>query len=61
MGNNPQLTPDLIIQYTVVGIVLLLACGWIFWKIFRKQKEKNRGGCCGCAIADTCKKAKKNK
>ena len=49
---------DLIIQYSVVGAVLLAACIWIILKIFKKNKQ-SRNSCCGCAISDTCKKAKK--
>lgn len=58
--NHPQdLTADMIIQYSIVGLILLVACGWIIWKLFKKRKDKPSGSCCGCAIADSCKKAKK--
>ncbi|MCH5242135.1 MAG: FeoB-associated Cys-rich membrane protein [Muribaculaceae bacterium] len=58
MSHNHEFSTELIIQYSIVGLILLLVCCWILWKIFRKEK-KSSGGCCGCAIADTCKKAHK--
>lgn len=48
---------NMIIQYSIVGIVLLVACGWIIWKIFRKQK-KNNSPCCGCSLSESCDKKK---
>lgn len=49
---------DMIIQYSIVGLILLAACLWIVWKLVRKHKSNQ--GCCGCAISDSCKKAKKH-
>lgn len=48
---------DFIIQYSIVGLIILVACGWAFFKMYKRQK-KNSGPCCGCSIADSC--AKKN-
>lgn len=59
MENQSGFTTDMIIQYSVVGLVLLAACGWILWKIFRKGK-KNNNSCCGCALSDTCNKKTKD-
>ncbi|MCH5234033.1 MAG: FeoB-associated Cys-rich membrane protein [Muribaculaceae bacterium] len=58
MHNNPQFTTDIIIQYTIVGLILLAVCVWIIWKLTRKRKNTPSNSCCGCAIADSCKKAK---
>lgn len=52
---------DMIIQYSVVGAVLLAACGWILWKLLRKKPNKNSGSCCGCALADNCDKKQNGK
>ena len=60
MEVNNGNTSDLIIQYSVVGLVLLAACGWIIYKLFKKNKEKSNS-CCGCSIADSCSKKQKNK
>ena len=57
MNQPTGLTTGLIIQYSIVGVILLALCIWMIWKAVRK-KNKPSGGCCGCAIADTCKKRK---
>ena len=57
MHGNENLTADLIIQYSIVGLILLAALGWILWKLLRKQKN-SKGPCCGCALSDSCKKKK---
>lgn len=59
MNETSQLlTTEIIIQYSIVGLILLAACVWIILKIARKNKNKQSGACCGCAIADSCKKVK---
>lgn len=50
---------NLIIQYTIVGLLLLAVSVWIVWKLIRMRKQKNVGGCCGCSLSDTCLKNKK--
>lgn len=55
MHSSPYLTTSLIIQYSIVGIVLLAICIWIFWKIFKKNKNTNNS-CCGCALSEGCSK-----
>ena len=50
------MSANMIIQYSLVGIVLLGACVWILIKIFKKNK--NKGPCCGCSLSDTCNKNK---
>lgn len=57
MDHPKEFTTDMIIQYSIVGLILLAALGWILWKMFRKNKKSESGSCCGCSIADTCKKA----
>lgn len=46
---------NLIIQYSIVGGILLAAFGWLLWKTLKKQKTRNNS-CCGCALYDNCNK-----
>ena len=55
--SEKEFTTNEIIQYSLIGLVLIFSCIWIFIKIRKAGKEKN-SGCCGCKIADTCKKNK---
>ena len=55
MEQNSGLTPGLIIQYSIVGVILLVACIWIVWKSVRK-KRKSSSSCCGCSLSDSCNK-----
>ena len=59
MESTKEFTTDMVIQYSIVGVILLAALGWILWKTFSKNKKNASGSCCGCAIADTCKKIQK--
>lgn len=52
-----NLESDLIIQYSIVCLILLAAIVWIIMKIVKKNKTR-QSGCCGCTIAETCKKKK---
>ncbi|MCH5228912.1 MAG: FeoB-associated Cys-rich membrane protein [Muribaculaceae bacterium] len=54
--NISEMNTSLVIQYSVVGLILLAAFVWIGWKAFKKNKKNSRGSCCGCALADSCKK-----
>lgn len=54
-----ELTANLIIQYCIVGLVLLGAVVWIIWKLVGLRKRGNMKSCCGCALAGSC--ASKNK
>lgn len=56
MNHPKEFTTDLVIQYSIVGLILLLALGWIIWKSLNKRKKGAGSACCGCAIADSCKK-----
>lgn len=60
MNSSQGLTTDLIIQYSIVGAILLGVCVWMFLKIFRKNK-KVTNSCCGCAIAGSCQKVNREK
>lgn len=60
MNSSQGLTTDLIIQYSIVGAILLGVCVWMFLKIFRKNK-KVTNSCCGCAIAGSCQKMNREK
>ena len=52
------LTTDLIIQYSIVGLILLSVFAWMIWKIVRmtNKNASSSEGCCGCALSDSCKK-----
>lgn len=57
-----ELTANLIIQYCIVGLVLLGAVVWIIWKLVGLRKRGNVKSCCGCALAGSCaSKNTKNK
>ena len=56
MEHTREISPDMIIQYSIVGLILLAAFGWILWKMLRKNKGGSSDSCCGCAIADSCQK-----
>lgn len=43
------------LQNTIVGLVILGACGWMIYKLMRPKKGK-RGACYGCSLSDTCAK-----
>lgn len=49
-----ELTANLIIQYCIVGLVLLGAVVWIIWKLVGLRKRSNVKSCCGCALAGSC-------
>lgn len=55
-GAGEEFTPDMVIQYSIVGLILLAVCFWLIWKLHRKSKQKDRGGCCGCSLSETCNK-----
>ena len=51
---------NLAIQYTVVGILVAIACVWIIIKAVKTSKGESTG-CAGCALAEKCnKKGKKD-
>lgn len=58
MENNFSL--NIIIQYSLVGIILLAIAIFLFVKILRRSKENSSGGCCGCGLAENCKKRNLN-
>ena len=61
MKSQGDLSLNFIIQYSIVGLILLIALVWICWKIFRNSKKRNNA-CCGCTLSETCeKKLIKNK
>ena len=49
------MTTNLIIQYTLVGIILLAATVWIIWKLI-KMKKNGAKSCCGCSLSESCGK-----
>ncbi|MCH5230279.1 MAG: FeoB-associated Cys-rich membrane protein [Muribaculaceae bacterium] len=58
-GSEQGYSPDMIIQYSLVGLALLAACCWIIWKLVKKNKSKDSNGCCGCALEDSCNKKRR--
>lgn len=56
MGNNSEFTTDMIIQYSIIGAILLGAFAWIVWKMIRKSKGKDSGCSCGCCQSESCLK-----
>lgn len=56
MESAKEFTTEIVIQYSIVGLILLVALGWILWKMLRNNKKGALGSCCGCAMADSCKK-----
>lgn len=53
------LSPDMIIQYSIVGLILLAACVWIIYKVAKNRKKGDSNSCCGCALSDSCSKKQK--
>lgn len=51
-----ETTTDYIIQYSIVGLILLGVCIWIIVSIFKKNKKGKSGTCCGCSLAESCGK-----
>lgn len=49
-----ELDNNMIIQYTIVGIIILIALIWLAVKVIRKSKGKDKGACCGCALSEKC-------
>ena len=43
------------IQYIAVFVILAGVIVWIIWSLFRR-KSGEHSGCCGCGLADACKK-----
>lgn len=46
-------------QYIIVFIILGCVLGWLIYKLFIK-KGGNHGSCCGCSMAENCKKMEQN-
>ncbi|MDE5712559.1 MAG: FeoB-associated Cys-rich membrane protein [Muribaculaceae bacterium] len=49
------MTTNLIIQYSLVGMILLAASVWIVWQLI-KIRRRGPKSCCGCSLSQTCKK-----
>lgn len=47
---------NIIIQYIIVGIALLAVVIWIVRKIIHIRKSGQVASCCGCSMAEACKK-----
>lgn len=49
------MTTNLIIQYTIVGVILLAILTWLIVKLTKLRKNEN-DGCCGCSLSEVCGK-----
>lgn len=46
-----------IIQYALVGLILIAIIIWIVWKLIKLRKKGDTlNSCCGCAFTDSCRK-----
>lgn len=52
---------NILIQYIIVGLVLLGAVIYIVRKIVALRKHERRNACCGCALSDKCNKKQPQK
>lgn len=53
--HSQQLSVNLIIQYSLVGLVLLAAVAWIAWRFFHIRKDGYKS-CGGCPLSQNCGK-----
>ncbi len=49
---------SIIIQYIIVGAILLASAIWIVVK-FRRKRQGKDAGCCGCSLQDACSQKRK--
>lgn len=55
-----NLSTNLIIQYTIVGLILFSAVVWVIYSYIKnRKKDYAGGGCCGCSLQQHCTSAKK--
>lgn len=48
---------NLIIQYSVVGAILVTAVIWVIYKAIKNRKNKGKSNpCCGCSLSKSCGK-----
>lgn len=56
-----QLSTNLLIQYILVGAILVGAVVWVIWKMVGLRKNKvSSSSCCGCSLNDCCSKKEIN-
>ena len=51
-----ETSANLIIQYIIVGLILVGVVVWILRKIIILGKRGNAKSCCGCSLANACGK-----
>lgn len=56
---NSSISPSLMMQYVIVATIIAAAILWIIVKNINR-KNKNAGGCSGCALSEACN-SKRNK
>lgn len=50
-----ELSTNLIIQYILVGLIMLGAVAWMIWKLISARKYGAKS-CCGCSLSNACGK-----
>lgn len=50
-----ELSTNLIIQYILVGLIMLGAVAWMIWKLISARKYGAKT-CCGCSLSNACSK-----
>lgn len=53
MESTQQYSANLIFQYSVVGLILLIILMALIFRLFGKKKKK-KDCCCGCSLSETC-------
>lgn len=51
---------NLLLQYIILGVIMLGVIAWIIRKITKKSKSAN-SSCCGCALSEKCSDKKSPK
>lgn len=55
MQNEIPSQSQLMIQYIIVGIIILGALTWVVIRLIKKARNKDNP-CCGCSLGETCGK-----
>lgn len=56
------MSTNLLIQYILVGAILLSAVVWVIYKAVKRDKKNTATGSChGCSLSQVCGDSKRNK
>lgn len=47
---------NLILQYIVVGAILVAVAVWVVCRLIRLKKQGKPDACCGCGLSESCNK-----